>query len=46
MERLISTITLQVALAIGSNEIFNQISKFTKEASDKEYTSFTHYNFF
>lgn len=46
MERVISTITLQVALAIGSNEIFNQISKFTKEATEHEYTSFTHYNFF
>lgn len=45
-ERTITTITLSVALAIGGNEILNQIEKFSKEATDNEYTSFTHYNFF
>jgi hypothetical protein len=45
-ERTISTISLSVALAIGGVEIFNQIEKFSKEATDNEYTSFTHQNFF
>lgn len=42
----ISTITLSVALKIGTAEIFNQIEKFSKEATENEYTIFTHYNFF
>lgn len=45
-ERTITTITLSVALAIGGVEIFNQIERFTKEATENEYTRFTHYNFF
>jgi hypothetical protein len=45
-ERTITTITLSVALAIGGAEIFNQIERFTKEATENEYTSFTHCNFF
>lgn len=42
----VSTLTLNVALAIGGNKIFNQIGKFSKEANENEYTMFTHYNFF
>jgi hypothetical protein len=42
----ISSITLKVALEIGCAEIFNQIEKFSKEAHENNYTSFTHYNFF
>lgn len=45
-ERTITTITLAVALAIGGAEIFNQIERFSKEATENEYTCFTHYNFF
>lgn len=45
-ERTITTITLSVALAIGGTEIFNQIERFSKEATENEYTRFTHYDFF
>jgi hypothetical protein len=45
-ERTITTITLSVALAIGGTEIFNQIERFSREATENEYTSFTHYNLF
>lgn len=45
-ERIITTITLSVALAIGGVELFNKIERFSKEATENEYTSFTHYNFF
>lgn len=45
-QRTISVISLQVALAIGGAEAFNQIEKFSKHATENEYTSFTHYNFF
>lgn len=45
-KRTITTITLSVALAIGGTEIFNQIERFSREATENEYTSFTHYNFF
>jgi hypothetical protein len=45
-ERTITTITLSVALAIGSSELFDQIERFSKEANENDYTSFTHYNYF
>ena len=41
----ISTITLNVALAIGAGTV-NKIEQFSKEADCNEYTLFTHYNFF
>lgn len=45
-ERTITTITVPVALAIGGAEIFNQVERFSKEATENEYFLFTHYNFF
>lgn len=44
--RALSSITLNVALAIGTADCFNRLEEFTKKASCCEYTSFTHYNFF
>lgn len=45
-ERTITCISLSVALAIGTCEMFQEIERFSKEATENEYTSFTHYNFF
>jgi hypothetical protein len=42
----VTTITVNVALAIGGPEIFNQIQKFAAEANENNYTLFTHKNFF
>lgn len=44
--RTISTISLQVALAIGGSRAFNDIERFSLEANENEYTCFTHFNFF
>ncbi|MEO5990387.1 MAG: hypothetical protein ABIP68_02030 [Ferruginibacter sp.] len=44
--KVISFITLQVALALGESDLFNQIERFSKEATENEYTCFTHYSFF
>jgi hypothetical protein len=45
-ERTITTISLSVALTIGSSKLFDEIKRFSQEANENEYTSFTHYNFF
>lgn len=42
----ISTISVEVALAIGVTELFNQVRKFAAEGDSNDCTSFTHYNFF
>lgn len=43
---IISTISLNVALAICSCRMSDEIERFAKEGDCNEYTSFTHYNFF